>query len=85
MEQWYAGEGDKNFMKVADEEWQWYVEKVLKPKALATGMSMDALLLEARKAVIHDSPMHHTGVDRSNSKIEVVEPRDQRWPTSTKV
>ena len=85
MVEWYEAEGHPRRQRTEEDEWNWYVDKVLKPRCNATGESLERAILGARKAVVSESPLHNAGLEAVSVKPEIVEPRDQRWPGSKKV
>lgn len=83
-ERWWATVGEQAHAKRAGEDEQAMLS-VLAQRSAASGLAAEALELRMRRARVHLGPKHDAGLDDTPAgKPEIVEPRDQRWPSSPK-
>lgn len=82
--QWWRETGEPAHLKEAESQWAWFEEKVLPQKAAEMGCSLDEARVVLRQAIMNETPRWHKPLQCPPAKLEIQEPRDQRWPASPK-
>jgi hypothetical protein len=80
QEKWYANVGMPKLRQQEDEEWEWYKQKVLAPRAEKEGIPLENLEREARKARVPASPLNSTGADYPAIRDPLWESKNATWP-----
>ena len=76
---WFQNEGEPVLRKKTEEEWDWYVQNVLKPQAARQNVEVSQLTQQIRRAIHVPKPGHSRSVDYPSVVQEIVEPLQQRW------
>jgi hypothetical protein len=84
MQEWWENDGKPQYTAAQRRDWEWYVEKVAKPRAAHLQVPVDSILREARKARMVETPKAHRMLQPPIARPEIREPRDQRWPATPK-
>ena len=74
QEQMYASSAHPALRRREEEDWNWYVDTILKPKAEATGTPLEDLKRQSRKARMPQSKEHHDFLDYPEIKAKQYEP-----------
>jgi hypothetical protein len=83
-EKWWASVGEKAHHQRELDDQATY-ERVLAQRSAASGVGIEALGIRLRRAQVHFGPKHHAGVEEGAAgRLEIVEPRDNRWPSTPK-
>lgn len=81
---WFRETGAPALASHQNAEWDWYCTTVLKPKAETESIDIEVLKRQVRQARIDEEPHCHGFLQPPAVRGELVEPRDNRWPYSSK-
>ncbi|CCW67454.1 unnamed protein product [Phytomonas sp. Hart1] len=81
---WWKETGEPSYLKEGEKNWEWFRTKVLPNKAKEMGCTVDEATRIFRQAKMVETPTWHRFLQYPKAKEEIVEPRDQRWPSSPK-